>query len=494
MKKIRLHRIAIAAGLIISAGVTLSSCNKFLDIRPVGELTGERLFSKEKGFQDAIYGVYATLAKESLYGGTLSHGMLDLMAQYFVVPGGQDFVTQVTEYNYRNSTVETKIDAVWLSSYNCIAALNSVLNQLEEHSEEDLRLYRIYKGEALGLRAFLHFDLLRLFSEQIDQNPAAEGIPYSTDFSDRPGAILPASEVYKRIIADLEEAEQLLSDEEQSFGLDPAEEGDTFLNDRETHFNLHAVRATLARVYFTMGDKAKAAEYARKVVESGKFALMSSSQLSSGKVRGILYPGETIFGLYSEAHYTTVHDLFLVQQSYSSYDPRADIKSFYEKEQRGHDYRWEGFFQAPTSSGGSMRFVKLVDYYQAAEQEYLRPEGDILGITMIRLPEMYYILAESLLESDPTAARDYFDKVLTARGLTPLSNREDAAEQTLTLERITEERYKEMIGEGQSFFNMKRLHLDIYTTRQQTLPADKSIYVWPIPNDEREFNQTTTEQ
>ena len=96
--------------------------------------------------------------------------------------------------------------------YSNIAYANNVLEHLEKFSPADMQFYNIYKGEALGLRAFMHFDLLRIFSEQITVNESADGIPYSTRFSLFAPDILKSKDVYKRIISDLRSAEQLLDD------------------------------------------------------------------------------------------------------------------------------------------------------------------------------------------------------------------------------------------------------------------------------------------
>lgn len=122
------------------------------------------------------------------------------------------------------------------------------------------------------------------------------------------------------------------------------------------------------------------------------------------------------------------------------------------------------------------RFVKLTDKVQL--EGGARPEGQIPGINLIRLPEMYYIMAECLLDKDADQAKSYFNAVLESRGLTHTDN--------LTLSMITNERYKEFIGEGQTFFNMKRLNLDIVNIGEQTIPASNTIYVINIP--EEEFN------
>ena len=98
--------------------------------------------------------------------------------------------------------------------------------------------------------------------------------------------------------------------------------------------------------------------------------------------------------------------------------------------------------------------------------------------------EMYYIAAECLLRKNDPKAADYFNAVLESRGLVALDDRIPA--ESLTIEKITQERYKEFVGEGQTFFNMKRLNLDIQAITGEILPAANSIYTVPVP--EEEFN------
>ena len=68
------------------------------------------------------------------------------------------------------------------------------------------------------------------------------------------------------------------------------------------------------------------------------------------------------------------------------------------------------------------------------------------------------------------------------RGLKKLES-----DQKLNVKQISEERFKELIGEGQTFFNMKRLNLDINSfDGKNTYNAGKNIYVVPIPDIEIE--------
>jgi hypothetical protein len=104
---------------------------------------------------------------------------------------------------------------------------------------------------------------------------------------------------------------------------------------------------------------------------------------------------------------------------------------------------------------------------------------------MIRMPEMYYICSEALLEADYDKALTYFDDVLVSRGLEPLANR--TSNNTLTQDLINLERYKEFVGEGQTFFNMKRQNLAIKSADgKTTFQPSNDIYVVPVPDVEYE--------
>lgn len=472
--------------MILSVAILLlsTSCNKFLDVRPEGELPEKQLLTDANGFEAALFGVYGSMNSRSLYGENLSHNATEVLAQYFVCPGNNNAVN-LGAYNYGFSSVESLFQDVWSKSYSSIAYTNNVLKNLERFSPQNLEYYNIYKGEALGLRAFLHFDLVRLFCENIQLNPTASGIPYSTDFALKAPKFSRLDTVYNYIINDLLEAETLLKDDEQYLTFPKNNPSTPFLRDRETHFNLYAVQATLARVYLSKGDNVNAALYAEKVISSGKFKLQDKTEISNGISKGMIAPKEAVFGLYSNKYFSTVKDRFWLQTSFYSYDNRSNISIIYNDIQGGHDYRWDAFFKLPASQTDKLRFSKLVDPYQVNDQEYLRPADRIKGINLIRLPEMYYIAAEALLTTNPEKAKNYFDAVISSRGLVALKDRVPAV--PLTVNMITDDRYKEFIGEGQTFFNMKRLNLNITDPLMKVIPASKAIYVVPIPKIEFDY-------
>ena len=462
----------MAVGITIAA----TSCEGFLDITPDGQVKRDEMLATNEGVEDALYGVYAKLRNTTLYGQEMYFSSLEIMSQTLYCYGNTG-VTALGQYDYNNTTVKNVFAMIWNDMYNNISNVNSVLNA---PLVDGANAYpaNIYKGEALALRAMMHFDLMRLFAEQITVNPNAKGIPYATEFSLKTPDFETLAENYNHVLADLQEAERLLADEGEY------ENTTSFMADRQIHLNLHAVRALMARVFLTKGDKEKALEYAEKVIVQSGRQLKTKTEVIND-VAGVLSKKECLFGVYFSGFYTLVSAKLQQTISYSSLDLRGDFMEMYEKGVSGLDFRTTAYFTSVDMGGtAKYRLSKFTDIYDLQNNASARPADLIQGINMIRLPEMYYIAAECLLDKDYPKALDYFNEVVTNRGLDALSGE---GEETLTQEVINTERYKEMIGEGQTFFNMKRQNLSIpsYDNSVTYRPED-GIYVVPIPDSEYE--------
>lgn len=457
-----------------------TSCDDFLDITPDGQVKRDPLLSTPEGIEDALYGVYSQMRSTSLYGQELHFSAIEIMAHTMYCKGGNTAIEALGRYEYTHSAVQDLFEGIWTEMYKNISNVNSILNaSLISGADVDRYPYNIYKGEALGLRAFMHFDLMRLFAEQITVNPDAEGIPYATEFSLNTPEFEKLSKNYEHVLNDLLEAERLLANENEYVNTS------LFMKDRQIHFNLYAVKATLARVYLTMGNKEKALEYAKDVIENSGYTLKDKIEVRND-VAGVLSVKEAIFGIYYAGFYSNVSPKLQQMIDRLSLYPRDDFKETYETNVPGLDYRVEAYFTTE-SFGNELRerLRKLTDIYELQNMASKRPAHLILGINMIRLPEMYYIAAECLLDSDYDAAVEYFDEVLKNRGIDPLAGRTE--NNLLTQEAINEERFKEFIGEGQTFFNMKRQNLEIESyDSKTTYQPTKGTYVVPIPDIEIE--------
>ena len=76
----RIKRIWILGLLLIGA-----SCNSWLDVAPEDQIMEKDLFEEREGFLMALNGVYLNMNSSSNYGGNLSAGIIDVMAQYYML-------------------------------------------------------------------------------------------------------------------------------------------------------------------------------------------------------------------------------------------------------------------------------------------------------------------------------------------------------------------------------------------------------------------------
>ena len=135
------------------------SCDSFLDVNPKAEVIDEDMFSTASGVEDALYGVYSALSNSYLYGNYMSVYYPELFAQNFVDDGIKG--TEIGKLNMGDLMMESDVMKMWKQAYTAIGYVNNIIINLENKDEKAFKHYNIYLGEALGLRAYLHFDLLR---------------------------------------------------------------------------------------------------------------------------------------------------------------------------------------------------------------------------------------------------------------------------------------------------------------------------------------------
>ena len=459
---------------MLVALLATTSCEDFLNITPDGQSKRDDQLSTEQGIEDAMYGVYSQMRSPSLYGQELYFKTLEVMAHNLYSTDNDD-IKSLANFEYDNTYVKSLFEGIWTAMYKNISNVNSVLNS-PLVADADKYPFTIYRGEALGLRAFMHFDLVRLFAEQYTVNPDANGIPYATEFSLNTPPFESLKKNYEHILADLLEADSLLADEDEY-----ADER-AYMLDRQIHFNKYAVWGTLARVYLTMGNKEKAAEYAKKVITDGKYMLKEKTEVVND-LAGVLSKKECLFGIYHAGFYTQVSAKLQQMTSFYSLDLPKEFLKLYEKDASGSDFRTMAYFsESGTGSSSKTRLCKFTDVYELNNNVASRPADLILGINMIRIPEMYYILAEVSLDKEPEMALDYYNAVRKSRGL------EAVTDKALTIEMINDERCKEMVGEGQIYFNLKRqnLPIDAHDGNNTSFKPVDGIYVIPVPDIEKD--------
>ena len=114
-------RIIICGFMLLLLG---SACNDFLDVHPDGEILGDDLLTDEDGFEDALYGAYATMRGDTLYGRYMTYYVMDVLAQYFSCSYNTE-ITDLSSFKY-TSNAEVKKDFldIWRKMYENISYLN----------------------------------------------------------------------------------------------------------------------------------------------------------------------------------------------------------------------------------------------------------------------------------------------------------------------------------------------------------------------------------
>ena len=374
--------------------------------------------------------------------------------------------------------VATKRD-IWKSAY---AAINHI-NNIVEHAEDDIDTYKhsgLYLGEALALRALTHFELLKLFGPPYWAPDAMKKqvLPYVTKYSFDIKDFDSYDKVYDAILSDLGRAEKYLAEDETLVPAERNKTANSFTDARIAHMNLYAVQALTAKVYWSRNDLDNAEKYAEKVISSGKFSFRPVSAFVQPD-NGTLDLHETIFGLFVNDETAMMKKLSLSETVGSSALKLAsDYAVLYEKNSgTSTDYRLSAWFDPAIPACRKM----VNNIFITGNNTY--NGKSILGYDVIRLPELYYIIAEANMTKDPAKAKVYFDKVLKSRGRETLEESGEA----LTGELLFEERKREFYCEGFTWFDMKMGQKDIMTVSGNVLPGDvAATYMLTVPDDEWE--------
>lgn len=461
-------------------------CGKWLDIKPYDEMAEGDLLSTENGFIRLLNGIYIELNAEALYGGALTVEMVEIMGGAYAI-GTDNAVwgnfSDLSEYKYGTDYWRQRFSSTWNKAYAMILNCNLLLENIDK--EEKQHLFsgdnrNIIKGEALALRAMLHFDMLRMFGPVYSNSPESLSIPYYMAYTTTPEALLPASEVAGKIVTDLKNARILLSSDpvrtEGTRMEAPADGTSNFLYYRSLRLNYYAVTGLLARASLYFGDKASAFAYASEVIgtsASGIFPFVDRTLLTgSPDDPDRIFSSEVIFAL-SHARRNEIFKNYFDPSRMPNYVFRMNNDVFSRLIYGGSltggsqdDYRCRANWIA---SGTNRYFYKYSDMVET---------GNIRNtmIPLVRLGEMYLIAAESQSENLGNGLQ-YVNTLRSKRGVSSLPS--------LTRELLQYEYIRELYGEGQLFFMYKRMFAPILKSATGNDPQPSNeIFVVPLPDTE----------
>ena len=429
--------------LLVAAVIMLSftGCKKWLDTEAPLQVDQNTVYSTEQGFRDVLNGVYLQMGSKSLYGRDLTFGLLSVLGRSFdttITPAIGNLYYEGARYNFADPTVKTTFKNIWDSLYQCIGNLNNLLVNIE--SKQNVftgNNYNTIKGEALALRAFIHFDLLRMFAP----SPAAAGIdalaiPYVTTLSPYATPVSSTGSVIESCLADLLNAQSLLSNTDMT----------------TSRLNFWGVKGLLARIYLYKGDLTNAQVNALAVINSNKFSLAVNNT-------DLMFTKEHLFSLYSYLQLSTTY----IKSVLNTNPPlgfTANNQTALFVTGSGATSDWRRTFNDPATGLTFGNTISPRKFYTT--NAYVLP--------MIRMTEMYYIAAECATANlDSLSATNWLDTVRVHRNL--LKYTLTALKPDSLNTEIRKEYQKEFLGEGQMFYYYKRKNLPFATLPFTKVPV-----------------------
>ena len=270
---------------------TVISCN--VDRSPFDAKESDDVLSNSTGLKSITLGNYALLKGDASGGGFFNN--LYRVGEY----GGDNIDISGTTtdeffyyYNYRSIKNNGRSNVIWNAGYKTIVGANRAILKFPEGKDDTTDQLL---GENYFLRAYVYFSLVNVFAKPYNQGRQNLGVPLkiSDDVNDLPGRAT-VGEIYDQIVKDLLKAEQLMTQDKGNI-----------------YASKFAAEALLSRVYLYMEDNMKSIEYADKVINAGKYTLLSTTELPLYATKAPEINSETIFafkynkdGDYSDGWYT----------------------------------------------------------------------------------------------------------------------------------------------------------------------------------------------
>lgn len=519
MKQDILSKTILLTAIAFATMILGTGCDDWLDVQGENTEKEEDQFTTYKGFRDALTGCYMQMASESIYGQRMTMTDLEGMAaQWYISAGHENQNPEAWQLHYHLWTQDKALDVmedIYSNLYNTIAQANVIIKHCREEGERVITstAYRqCVGGEAYGIRAYCHLDVLRLFG----QLPAGAAetlggsktvrLPYSKVTGVGDVARYYGYEEFCNLIeADIDSALLLLKDNDPvcQYGFDAlnyiqgssAGSGD-LLDDnywyyRQSRMNYYAVLALKCRFLLYVNRKDEAHALALEIINATNpdgtavRTLSGSADLAAGFFG---CPGECFF-------YLSKYDLLTSANAYlvGGNSTQLRVNHYYLTNQMltvlyasvqtttGSHNRYNKIWNRTVrdQSGNAHAALKKYWYDETDDNvmRYAMTRAQI--IPMLRLSEIYLIAIET--SATPEEANEYY--ATYEAGCDVLLPRTYQNMDLIRAEVLNEYR-REFIGEGQMFFQYKRRGTEIMMNNANRMTEDD--YIVPLPSTEYE--------
>ncbi|WP_436414084.1 RagB/SusD family nutrient uptake outer membrane protein [Petrimonas sp.] len=189
--------------IIISlAVILLTSCDSFLDLKPIDFPTEETFYDDIKGLEGAIIGAYDELQSGDQYSGRFMT-LMEIRGDNVTndnsgASGGINYQIEV----FTETPANTNLETAWLSLYQIIYRTNLILQNVDNVQMTETQKNNIV-GQASFLRGLAYFNLVRLWGNVplITKTQTVEEA--------RENVRADKSKIYEQIILDFSNAKKL---------------------------------------------------------------------------------------------------------------------------------------------------------------------------------------------------------------------------------------------------------------------------------------------
>ncbi|MEH0153151.1 RagB/SusD family nutrient uptake outer membrane protein [Limibacter armeniacum] len=239
--------------MLCAAAVSIIGCD--INKEPYEAQTADTIQGSPDGVEVATFGNYAKLKSwtDNWYR-VIEYGSDD------VALSGTTTDNLFYSYNYQHIPTNYRTNNFWNASYQIIGGTNKIITGVTEGESPK---FDQYLGENYYLRAMIYFYLTNVFGRPYYQGESNLSVPLKLDndyLNFPPRATV--GEVYNQIVDDLTKAASLMTEDKAN-----------------AYASKEAANALLSRVYLYMREYDKAIEHANKVIDSGKYSLVSTNDI-----------------------------------------------------------------------------------------------------------------------------------------------------------------------------------------------------------------------
>lgn len=499
MKMIKTFKYMVMAGAM--ALISLTSC---LDVEPESAIPTDQAMATFDDAEQTVTGIYALLKSSALYSGYLTL-LPDVQSDLvYAIDGYSNTFGNFWQWQIRPTASE--IEAVYAALYQVISNCNFYLENIDKVMEKQVVEEKIltldqYTGEVYTIRALAYSELLKCFCKAYDPATAEQELGVVL----RKGYAVPERSVraslkesYEFVLSDLQMAEELLDPDNDQIS---------------AAFMTQAVAYALhARVALYMQNWEDAVKYSSLVIDHPRkvYSLSPANSLYTSDMTYFDYMwnydvGTEIIwrvGFTATSYGGALGSVFLhftndYTYYYPDYVPAQWVLDLYDS----GDMRYSSYFyELQTGHDHQLTWPLLVKYY--GNQDLI--SGSLVyHVNMpkpFRLAEQYLIRAEALCRQEKPDFAGASRDMNTLRSNRYVSGGAISLTEKDYLEKIAEERVRELYMEGFRLHDLKRWG-SLYngggferTPQQHSLTegsslritADNPLFVWPIPQHEIE--------